>query len=237
MIVSRFQLQHIPAPTLGNNYYAWLQDNQVETASVYLGVLKVDRGEATLSYSDAQHRDLLAQMSHFLVTEETANFVPVNPSLDTTQWRYVASFPQKPSSIDNYSYLDHIRHLLSGEPALSRLNLQNGVDFWLLNNTQEMYKNALEARDRGNVQQVRQLITDILYYLDGKCAQPELNGAPGTHTPENGTIMHATSISLLDCMQVMNPPAVYYARCAPPERNCESTRSFCPTNKACSTGK
>lgn len=146
-------------------------------------------------------------MSSFLVTEETGSVTPGNPSLDTTQWRYYATFPQKPSSVDNFSYLDHIRHLLSGEPALSSLHLPNGVDFWLLNNTQEMYKSAIEARDHGNVQEVRQLVTDVLYYLDGKCAQQDLNGAPGgINVPENGTIARATTVSLLDCVQLADPP-------------------------------
>lgn len=199
-------LLHVVDPAPGNHYYAWLQDNQVETASVYLGILKVDRGVATLSYTDAQHRDLLAQMSHFLVTEETASVVPGNPSLDTKQWRYVASFPQKPSSVDNFSYLDHIRHLLSGEPALNHLHLPNGVDYWFLNNTQEMYKNVIEARDHGNMDLVRQLLTDVLYYLDGKCAQQDLNGAAGPKTPENNGIITATGLSLLDCAQVTDAP-------------------------------
>jgi eukaryotic-like serine/threonine-protein kinase len=199
-------LQHVSNPTAGNNYYAWLQDNQVETASVYLGILKVTDGDATLTYTDAQHRDLLAQMSHFLVTEEPASVTPGNPSLDTKQWRYMASFPQKPSAVDNFSYLDHIRHLLSGEPALTSLHLQNGVDFWLQSNTEEMYKSAIEARDHGNLQEVRQLITDVLYYLDGKCALQDLNGAPGPKVPENNAIAHAATISLLDCTQLTNPP-------------------------------
>ncbi len=206
MIVFSVHLHHVSDPSAGNNYYAWLQDNQVETASVYLGILKVTNGDATLSYTDAQHRDLLAQMSHFLVTEESASVTPGNPSLDTKQWRYMASFPQKPSSVDNFSYLDHIRHLLSGEPALARLHLQNGVDFWLQSNTEEMYKSAIEARDHGNLQEVRQLITDVLYYLDGKCASQDLNGAPGPKVPENNAIVHAATISLLDCMQLTDPP-------------------------------
>ena len=199
-------LHHVPDPSSGNNYYAWLQNNQVETASVYLGILKVTNGDATLSFTDAQHRDLLAQMSHFLVTEESASVTPGNPSLDTKQWRYAASFPQKPSPVDNFSYLDHIRHLLSGEPALASLHLQNGVDFWLQSNTEEMYKSAIEARDHGNLQEVRQLITDVIYYLDGKCALQDLNGAPGPKVPENNAIVHAATISLLDCARLTDPP-------------------------------
>ncbi|MBA2681845.1 MAG: serine/threonine protein kinase [Ktedonobacteraceae bacterium] len=199
-------LQHVSDPATGNNYYAWLQDNQAETASVFLGVLKVTNGDARLSYTDAQHRDLLAQMSRFLVTEETASVTPGNPSLNAKQWRYVASFPQKPSPVDNFSYLDHIRHLLSGEPALAHLHLQNGVDYWLQSNTEEMYKSAIEARDHGSLPEVRQLLTDILYYLDGKCASQDLNGAPGPKVPENTAIMHAATISLLDCTQLTEPP-------------------------------
>ncbi len=201
------RLQNVPPPAPGNQYFAWLQDSQVETVSTYLGALKVNQGIATLSYSDSQHRDLLASMGNFLVTEEPANVVPTNPSLDKTKWRYSASLPQTPSSVDHFSYLDHIRHLLTGETALDNLGLKGGVDYWLLNNVQEMQKNTMEARDHSNPAEVRQLIVDIVYYLDGKCAPQELKNAGVTLGPENSGIAHAATVSLLDCAQLPDPPA------------------------------
>ncbi len=107
---------------------------------------------------------------------------------------------------DNFSYLDHIRHLLSNEPALDHLHLHGGVDYWFLNNIEAMQRDAVEARDHGNLQVVRQQIANILYYLDGKCAPQDLSNAPGSTLPENATIAHDTSIGLLDCPQVPEPP-------------------------------
>ncbi len=200
-------LQNVPPPAPGNQYYAWLQDNQVETVSTYLGVLKVNQGVATLSYTDSQHRDLLASMGNFLVTEEPANVVPDNPSLDKTKWRYSASLSQTPSPVDHFSYLDHVRHLLTGEAALDNLGLRGGVDYWLQSNVQEMQKNAKEVRDHNNPAEVRQLLVDVIYYLDGKCAPQELKNAGVTLGPENTGIAHAATVSLLDCALLQNPPA------------------------------
>lgn len=200
------QLQNIQVPSPGNHYYAWLQDNQVETVSIYLGVLNVNQGAASLSYIDNQHRDLLAIMSSFLITEETANGTPNSPSLDKGQWHYYATLPQTRSPKDNFSYLDHIRHLLSSEPALEHLHLRGGVDYWFLNNIEAMQREAIEVRDHVNLQVVRQGITNMLYYLDGKCAPQDLSNAAGNTLPGNDIIAHDTSIGLLDCPQVPEPP-------------------------------
>ena len=200
-------LQNVLPPAPGNQYYAWLQDNQVETVSTYLGILKVNQGVATLSYTDSQPRDLLASMGTFLVTEEQANVVPDNPSLDKRKWRYTASLPQTPSPADHFSYLDHIRHLLTGAAALDILGLRGGVDYWLQSNVQEMQKNAKEARDYNNPAEVRQLLVDIVYYLDGKCAPQELKNAGVTLGPENTAMAHAATVSLLDCALLQDPPA------------------------------
>jgi len=127
-------------------------------------------------------------------------------ALDRSQWRYFAALPQTRSSKDNFSYLDHLRHLLSNEPGLQRLHLQGGVDFWFLNNVEEMQKEALEVRDHRNIAFVRQQIANILYYLDGKCAPQDLTNAPGNTLPENAAIAHATSIGLLDCPLQSDPP-------------------------------
>jgi ribosomal protein L29 len=155
---------------------------------------------------DNQHRDMLAMATNFLVTEESANVIPNNPSLDKGQWRYNASLPQLRSPKDNFSYLDHIRHLLSIEPDLDRLQLHGGINFWFLNNLEELHKETMEVKDHGNIQEVRQLVANILYYLDGKCALQDLNNAPGSKLPENPAIAHDTSVGLLDCAQTPVPP-------------------------------
>ncbi len=202
------QLQNIPAPASGNSYYAWLQDNQTETQSILLGPLTINQGVATLSYADGQHRDLLTMMNSFVVTEESTYPPPNNPTLDKSKWRYSATLPQTPSGADHFSYLDHVRHLLASEPTLEKLNLHGGVDFWFVSNIVEMQKEALEIKDHGNPQDIRQQLANLLYYLDGKCAPQELTYAPAgsPSLPQSGTISRSTVVGLLDCAQVPDPP-------------------------------
>jgi eukaryotic-like serine/threonine-protein kinase len=193
-------LQNIPVPASGNSYYAWLQNGERETQSIYLGPLNVNNGAATLTYTDQNHRDLLAIMGNFLVTEEPAKVPPNNPTLNKGQWRYVAALPQTPSPTDHFSYLDHVRHLLSGEPALDKLGLHGGIGFWFLNHVQAVQNETVEVRDHANLGTVRQQLANILYYLDGPCAPQDLSNAPASYrAPENGFITHATQIGLLDC--------------------------------------
>ncbi|MBV9230266.1 MAG: serine/threonine protein kinase [Chloroflexi bacterium] len=201
----QIHLEHVANPSPGNRYYAWLQNSETETTSLLLGSLTVDQGVATLSYSDPQHTDLLAMGSNFLVTEQSSSVVPNSPSLDKTQWRYVGALPQAHSPKDNFGYLDHVRHLLSNDPDLDRLQLPGGVDFWFLNSTQQVQKSAIEVRDHVNIPVVRQQLANIVYALDGRCAPGELSHAPIT-SPENAVIAHATTIGLLDCAQAPTPP-------------------------------
>ncbi len=202
----QINLQNIPAPASGNSYYAWLQNGESETQSIYLGPLNVNNGAATLTYADQNHRDLLAMMSNFLVTEEPAKVPPNNPTLTKAQWRYVAALPQTPSPTDHFSYLDHVRHLLSGEPALDKLGLHGGIGFWFLNHVQAVQSETVEVRDHANLGTVRHQLANILYYLDGPCAAQELSNAPAAYrAPENGFITHATQIGLLDCSQAPLP--------------------------------
>ncbi|MFL5627979.1 MAG: serine/threonine protein kinase [Ktedonobacteraceae bacterium] len=200
------QLQNVANPPSGNSYYAWLQNDQTEAQSIYLGTLSVNHGVATLTYTDNQHRNLLGMMSNFLVTEESASVVPNTPSIDKNQWRYFATLPQTRSPKDNFSYLDHVRHLLSSDPALELLQLHRGINFWFLNNTEELQKQTVEVRDHGNLHKVRQYLANILYYLDGRCAPQDLINAPGSKVPENDTIAHDTKVGLLDCPLAPQPP-------------------------------
>ncbi len=60
-------LYHVPNPAPGQHYYAWAW---VQTNTIFLGALQNQQGNATLSYIDSQHRNLLAYVSSFLVTEQ-----------------------------------------------------------------------------------------------------------------------------------------------------------------------
>ncbi len=121
----QIDLHNLPAPRPGTRYYAWLlNDHHIDSPAVALGSLPLQGGQVTMTYSDPQHNNLLANYGRFLITEEGANPPPINPSLDTTTWRYYAAFSSTPNPGDttnHFSVLDHLRHLLSQDPALVRI--------------------------------------------------------------------------------------------------------------------
>lgn len=203
----QISLRNIPNPAPGNSYYAWLENSNVETTSILLGKLSLNQGVASLSYTDSQNRNLLSFVSNFLITEQPTNPAPISPALDKGKWRYFAAFPQTLGR-DRLSYLDHLHHLLSGEPGLDTLGLPGGVDTWFLHNMEQMQKEAMEVHDHADIPGIRQQITNVLYYLDGKCAPQDLSNVPaGAPTqPQNATIAHDTQLPLLDCAQTTDPP-------------------------------
>ena len=203
-------LQNIPAPSAGKSYYAWLLGdvNQPEMPWVLLGKVSENQGNIAFVYpGDQLHTNLLANNSRFLITEENAHKTQNNPFLDLSTWRYYAVLPQNRSStdVDHFSMLDHLRHLLVQAPELDALGLPGGMSLWLLRNTEEILKWSVETKDRfNNINAVRSLLTNILYYLDGKCALRDLQGVP-PGMPRillDQTIAHIAQFALLNpCMQ------------------------------------
>src|SRR5712691_6976727 len=203
-------LQNIPAPAEGKSYYAWLLGdvNQPEMPWVLLGKVSENQGNIAFLYpGDQLHTNLLANNSRFLITEENAHKTQNNPFLDLSTWRYYAVLPQNRSSADveHFSMLDHLRHLLVQAPELDALGLPGGMSLWLLRNTEEVLKWSVEAKDRfQNIDAVRSLLTDILYYLDGECALIDLQGVPPgvPRTLLDQTIAHIAQFAVLNpCIQ------------------------------------
>lgn len=125
-------LQGIQPPAPGDSFYAWLlgDQNSSDTTVIMLGKLTLVGGIAHLLYNgDAQHINLLDIASRFLVTEESATITPVSPSPDYNTWRYYGQISQTPDTKDpnHFSYLDHLRHLLSSDPLLNSLELPGGL--------------------------------------------------------------------------------------------------------------
>lgn len=212
-------LTRIPAPAAGKLYYAWLLPDldQPESSSRALGALTFSGGMATLPslYIDPHHANLVGQFSRFLVTEEPANPAPTSPSLDTANWLYYASIPQD-SPVQNcqgvitqLSVLCHMRHLLSGDPDLAKVNLPGGLNFWFLNNVKEMLKWAQEAMDHNNPVDIRHKVVNILYILAGRnCIQQSLQQAsPGLdNTVDDHSLPTVAAIPLLDCSLTPDAP-------------------------------
>ena len=177
----QINLQNLPDPQPGNRYYAWLlSDHQIDLPAVALGSLPLNHGQVTLPYSDPQHNNLLASYSRFLITEEDANPPPTNPSLDTNTWRYDAVFSTTSNpadTVNHFSLLDHLRHLLSQDRKLKLVGLGGGLDIWLFRNTTKILEEAGSARDarKGCTSDpnnaacafVHRSLVRILDYLDG----------------------------------------------------------------------
>jgi serine/threonine protein kinase len=193
-------------PATGQRYYAWLQDSNIEGTSILLNpTVILKQGSNSLAYIDPAHHNLLAAMSQFLITEESAQIVPVSPTLDQKQWRYEGAIPQTRSTSDKFNQLDHLRHLLSGDPTLNSFHLNGGIDYWFLNNIEQLQTAALALKNQQDDQIVRQQLTDIFYYLDGPCAQTEVISTALPTTPSSTTIVKDTPIGLLHCAKISVP--------------------------------
>ncbi|GCE23506.1 anti-sigma factor [Dictyobacter kobayashii] len=169
---------NLPDPAPGKKYYAWLlgDKNQSDPTSVGLGALTINNGNTHLFYAgDAQHSNLLLITSRVLITEEDATMPPLSPSVDMHSWRYYGEFSSTPikaaDNINNYSYLDHLRHLLASDPTLEELELPGGLNNWLYNNTGKLVEWTTSMRetwqDTKDSGFIRRQTLRVLAYLDG----------------------------------------------------------------------
>ena len=209
----QIDLHNLSNPASGNAFYAWLlSDNTMtEASSLFLGKLPVSNGTVHFHYmGDAQHSNLLASYSRFLITSEAASPTPIAPSVDRHAWQYYAEIPQTPSKVDNFSLLDHLRHLLAKDPDLEPLHLPGGLDIWLYRNTQGVMQRAVKAQecwhshDTGCIQRA---VIRVLDYLDGK-NYVQMDVPQGTPLLIDA---RTVSVALLEFdQQNQNPPGYLY---------------------------
>ncbi len=167
----QISLQSLPQPAAGQSYYMWLlsPDNSSSQVQALLLATSSHGGQITTTFQgDNQHNNLLASYSRILVTEESADTPPANPSLDPQTHRFAAEISTIPSPTDpeKYSLLDHMRHLLSQDPKLKLAGLSGGLDLWLFNNTLKILETAGSIRDSQNTDFIRRQLVRILDYLD-----------------------------------------------------------------------
>ena len=206
----------IQPPALGNSFYAWLlgDQNSGDSTVILLGKLTIIAGNAHLLYmGDAQHTNLLDITSRFLVTEESATIMPVAPSPDYNTWRYYGEIPQTPDPRDanHFSYLDHLRHLLSSDPLLNSLELPGGLCNWFYRNTDKLLEWTVSARDRWDEVRdtgfaTRQTLR-ALAYLDGLSFVAQ-DIPPGLSLPDTP---HIASVGLINTQSGNQTPPGYIA--------------------------
>ena len=199
----QIELSGVSAPAPGNSYYGWLQpdNNQTTTiAPILLGQLPVTNGTISFHYpGDAQHTNLLATMSRFLITEASTTTRPHIPSPDFSTWRYGAQLlpsfsPPKPGTLPppNVAALTHLRGLLATEPELEAKGLPGGLDTWLFRNAEKVLEWSVSARDEWQNQGFPLLhrhIIRMLDYLDGlSFVEQDAPGQPVLVTMVNGQI-------------------------------------------------
>ena len=183
----QIELHNIPAPVSGKSYYAWLlgdthknlKENfcKPQEELIFLGSLSVNQGTVNFSYpGDQFHTNLISCTSRLLITEESAASTPQQPSTDKHTWMYYTEIPQLPDpqdSVNHFSALDDIRHLLYEGPDLKNKGLHGGLDIQFLRNAQKVLEWAGSARDAWNgkntqdINFIHRQVVRILDYLDG----------------------------------------------------------------------
>jgi hypothetical protein len=213
----QLHLEKVSPPQLGKSYYAWLlpdTNNEINSVPLALGALAVENNQATLNYAgDANHTNLLSQYSRLLVTEEDAGSQPVNPSLNSSDWRYSAAFSHRSDpqdTVNHFSLVDHLRHLLSQDPKLQKVDLVGGLDSWLYRNTLKILEWAGSARDlaltNDNPALIRRQLLRILDYLDGSQFVQTENLPPDLAANPILTDPTITRVALLEISPAQQPP-------------------------------
>jgi hypothetical protein len=173
-------LHNLPDPAAQKSYYGWLlgDKNQSDERAILLGALHPNKGAVHLLYpGDAAHTNLLAITSRFLITEEDSDVTPLSPTPDYNAWRFYGEIAQtplnEPGNTKNYSYLDHLRHLLASDPTLDQMELPGGLNNWLYRNTSKVLEWMTSMRepweDSKDIGFVRRQTIRALTYLDGMC--------------------------------------------------------------------
>ncbi|GAC1426671.1 MAG: hypothetical protein NVS4B1_15260 [Ktedonobacteraceae bacterium] len=195
-------LQNAPSD---KSYYAWLVIHDDSIEHVHWSLTVQNGTLSSPTYVHPQHHNLLTSFPYlFLITLQSVNATV--PSFIANDDLYYAVIPQTKSKSDNFSVVDHLNHLLTSDPNLERLGLQNGLRYWLLANTQALLQEANGANDAQQNKQVlalRQHLINMLYYLRGStCAPLDARSVPqGTPTTPDAKTAPGVKVSLLDCPQ------------------------------------
>jgi len=165
--------------------------------------LTTSDGLTTLHYVDASQRNLLAPIDAntsyriFTIGEQKT---ATAPALEGETLRYQAVIQNQASSTSVGTYLLHIQHLLSSDPAMDNIKLRNGLDYWFLHNVNIVETMTEEIQSHTSVSMVQGWIITTLFYLDGKCATDDIRQVnPTLNSTQQKYTLDDTPVSLLDC--------------------------------------
>jgi eukaryotic-like serine/threonine-protein kinase len=92
-------LNNVPSPPAGKTYYAWLENANSEANVIPHWPIQVANGSVHATYQgDAQHTDLFAQNTKFLITAEDAGTTPIIPAPDLSAHLFYANISHSTSS-------------------------------------------------------------------------------------------------------------------------------------------
>ena len=92
-------LNNVPSPPAGKIYYAWLENANSEANVIPHWPIQVANGSVHATYQgDAQHTDLFAQNTKFLITAEDAGITPIIPAPDLSTHLFYANISHSTSS-------------------------------------------------------------------------------------------------------------------------------------------
>ena len=99
----QISLTTISTPPAGKTYYAWLENPVSEAGQIQHWPLQVTNGTVRGTYqSDAQHTDLLANNTLFLIAEEDSGVTPIIPAPNLNALLYYAVISHSTSSHPSY---------------------------------------------------------------------------------------------------------------------------------------
>lgn len=96
-------LEHVPPAPANKTYYAWLENSNTEASEIPHWQLQITNGTLNgIYHSAAQHTDLLAQSTLFLITLEDTGTSHVIPSPDLSTHLYYAVISHTSSSSHSF---------------------------------------------------------------------------------------------------------------------------------------
>ena len=162
------RLPILPKLSGGKVYTVWLMSDQRQSDTLWLSLGRMNSNSQEQLYTPNRSplTNLLATYSQLCITASSLSFIPTARD----DCKYYGKITQTPNTQDTeqYSLLDHVRHLLASDPTLERLNIHNGL---IENFSTQISKinewASASVGTSGDMQLVHRHMVRILDVLDG----------------------------------------------------------------------